>query len=70
MCFPLDGPRNYVHNDIGFNYRMSNVVAAIGLAQTEKADEYKRMRMRNNALYRQYLSFKAYADEVCFSLCS
>ena len=56
MCFPLDGPRNYVHNDIGFNYRMSNVVAAIGLAQTEKADEYKRMRMRNNALYRQYLS--------------
>ena len=56
MCFPLDGPRNYVHNDIGFNYRMSNVVAAIGLAQTEKADEYKRMRMRNHALYRQYLS--------------
>lgn len=56
MCFPLDGPRNYVHNDIGFNYRMSNVVAAIGLAQTEKADEYKQMRMRNNALYRQYLS--------------
>lgn len=56
MCFPLDGPRNYVHNDIGFNYRMSNVVAAIGLAQTERADEYKQMRMRNNALYRQYLS--------------
>ena len=56
MCFPLDGPRNYVHNDIGFNYRMSNVVAAIGLAQTKKADEYKQMRMRNNALYRQYLS--------------
>ena len=56
MCFPLDGPRNYVHNDIGFNYRMSNVVAAIGLAQTEKADEYKQMRMRTNALYRQYLS--------------
>lgn len=56
MCFPLDGPRNYVHNDIGFNYRMSNVVAAIGLAQTERADEYKRMRMRNNALYRQCLN--------------
>lgn len=56
MCFPLDGPRNYLHNDIGFNYRMSNVVAAIGLAQVEKADEYRSMRIRNNALYRELLS--------------
>lgn len=56
MCFPLDGPRNYLHDDIGFNYRMSNVVAAIGLAQVEKADEYRSMRIRNNALYRELLS--------------
>lgn len=55
MCFPLDGPRNYIHNDIGFNYRMSNVVAAIGLAQVEKADDYKAMRIRNNTLYRELL---------------
>ena len=44
-----------MHEYIGFNYRMSNVVAAIGLAQTEKADVYKSLRMRNNAYYRQYL---------------
>ena len=56
VCFPIAGPRNYLHNDIGFNYRMSNVVAAIGLAQTEKADEYKAMRMHNNVLYRHYLT--------------
>lgn len=56
VCFPLDGNRNYMHQDIGFNYRMSNVIAAIGLAQTEKADEYKAMRIRNNQLYRKYLS--------------
>jgi len=56
VCFPLDGPRNYIHNDIGFNYRMSNVVAAIGLAQVECADDYKIMRMRNNDLYRKYLA--------------
>lgn len=55
MCFPLDGPRNYLHNDIGFNYRMSNVVAAIGLAQVEKADEYRQMRINNNRLYRELL---------------
>lgn len=56
LCFPLDGPRNYTHDDIGFNYRISNVIAAIGLAQVEKADEYKEMRIRNNDLYRKYLA--------------
>lgn len=55
MCFPLDGNRNYSHDEIGFNYRMSNVIAAIGLAQVEKADEYKQMRIHNNQLYRGYL---------------
>ena len=56
VCFPLDGNRNYTHEDIGFNYRMSNVVAAIGLAQVEKADEYKKMRITNNQRYRNFLS--------------
>ena len=56
MCFPLDSPRNYLHNDIGFNYRMSNVVAAIGLAQVEKADVYRQMRINNNHLYRELLT--------------
>lgn len=56
MCFPLDGPRNYLHYDIGFNYRMSNVVAAIGLAQVEKADVYRQMRINNNHLYRELLA--------------
>jgi len=55
LCFPLDGARNYTHDDIGFNYRMSNVVAAIGLAQVEKADEYRTMRISNNHLYRKLL---------------
>ncbi len=55
LCFDPNAPRNYIHNDIGFNYRMSNIHAAIGLAQTEKADEYKEMRIRNGKLYRKYL---------------
>jgi perosamine synthetase len=56
LCFPLDGPRNYMHEEIGFNYRMSNLHAAIGLAQTEKADYYRKLRIKNNQLYRKYLS--------------
>jgi perosamine synthetase len=55
LCFSLDAPRSYMHEHIGFQYRMTNIQAAIGLAQTEKADEYKAMRIKNADLYRKYL---------------
>jgi perosamine synthetase len=75
VCFPLDGPRNYRHDDIGYNYRMSNVVAAIGLAQVEKADEYRAMRIRNHQRYRKFLSdvpgirFQAPPAPDCVDVC-
>ncbi len=56
MCFPVNGPRNYKHDDIGFNYRMSNLHAAIGLAQVEKANEYREMRIHNAQIYQRELS--------------
>ena len=49
-------PPDYQHDDIGFNYRMSSVVAAIGLAQDEKADEYRAMRIRNHEIFSKYLA--------------
>jgi perosamine synthetase len=55
MCFPLDAPRNYLHANLGYNYRMSNLHAALGLAQTERADYYRDLRRRNGALYRELL---------------
>jgi len=55
VCFPVDGPRNYIHDDIGYNYRMSNLHAAIGLAQTEKADEYVNLRILNHKVYEREL---------------
>ncbi|MDG6999931.1 MAG: DegT/DnrJ/EryC1/StrS family aminotransferase [Nitrososphaerota archaeon] len=54
LCFPIDGSRTYYHEELGFNYRMSNLHAAIGLAQVEKADQYKEMRIRNGHLYEKY----------------
>jgi perosamine synthetase len=51
VCFPLNAPRLYMHEDIGFNYRMSNLHAAVGLAQVEKADYYRNRRMANHRLY-------------------
>ena len=75
VCFPLDGPRNYQHDDVGYNYRMSNVVAAIGLAQVEKADEYREMRIRNHQLYKKYLEdvpgiiFQSNPADGCVDVC-
>ncbi|HCA41822.1 MAG TPA: perosamine synthetase [Bacteroidetes bacterium] len=36
--------REYWHDVIGYNYRMTNICAAIGLAQLEKADEKIKMK--------------------------
>ncbi|MFC2122451.1 DegT/DnrJ/EryC1/StrS family aminotransferase [Bacteroidota bacterium] len=46
----------YCHEDVGFNYRMTNVQAAIGLAQFECIDEYVAMRRQNALLYNHLLN--------------
>lgn len=56
MCFPVDAPRTYLHADIGFNYRMSNLHAALGLAQVEKAAYYHQKRREHGLLYRSLLA--------------
>jgi perosamine synthetase len=35
-----DDPIEYIHNEIGFNYRLTNVQAAMGCAQLECLDEF------------------------------
>ena len=47
--------RIYFHSDVGFNYRLTNIQAAIGLAQLERIDELTEMRSKNAYLYNEYL---------------
>lgn len=49
-------PFEYDHDEIGFNYRLSNVQAAMGVAQMEKLEEYIKIKRRNAALYRDMLN--------------
>ncbi len=35
-----DDPVEYIHNEMGYNYRLTNVQAAIGVAQLEQLDDY------------------------------
>ena len=46
----------FVHREIGFNYRLTNIQAAIGLAQTEKADEKVARKREIGAWYLELLA--------------
>jgi perosamine synthetase len=43
--------RHFWHKYLGFNYRMTNMQAAVGLAQTEQMDVYVEARRANAARY-------------------
>lgn len=48
--------KKYWHDFIGFNYRMTNIQAAIGLAQLKKLDNFVRIKRRNARLYNSLLN--------------
>jgi dTDP-4-amino-4,6-dideoxygalactose transaminase len=49
-----DEAPHYQHSQIGYNYRMSNVVAGIGRGQMEVLDERVAQRRANNQRYRRF----------------
>jgi perosamine synthetase len=49
-------PLEYVHPEIGYNYRLTNVQAAIGVAQLERLDEFLAAKRRIAAAYRAGLA--------------
>lgn len=49
----MDPNRRYWHPVIGYNYRMMNLAAAIGLAQLEKIDEQLGARLKIARAYRE-----------------
>ena len=51
-----DAVRGYYHPEVGFNYRMTNLEAALGLAQMQQLEEFLSKKRRFNAIYRQELS--------------
>ncbi|MBD1590430.1 aminotransferase class I/II-fold pyridoxal phosphate-dependent enzyme [Arthrobacter sp. S1_S22] len=47
---------HYEHTDVGYNYRMSNLLAAMGRAQLSRLDEMLSKRRRNRERYRDIFS--------------
>ena len=48
--------RRYWHDEVGFNYRMTNICAAIGLAQIERLDQILERKRTIAAAYRAALA--------------
>lgn len=48
-----DDPQFYIHNEIGYNYRMTNLQAALGVAQMEELQQFIETKHRNYILYKE-----------------
>lgn len=49
-------PANYEHDEIGYNYRLTNLQAALGLAQIEQLDAFVAVKNENWDLYDDLLA--------------
>ena len=49
----------YFHPEIGFNYRLTNIQAALGLAQLERLDEFVEIKRRHAARYAEQAGWPA-----------
>jgi len=54
LCFIPE--KRFFHNEIGNNYRLGALQAAVGLAQLEKIEEHIELKIKNGLLYKKYLS--------------
>lgn len=49
-------PLAYDHDEIGYNYRLSNIQAAMGVAQMERLEEFVAIKRKHALQYRELLS--------------
>lgn len=52
----LDGPQRFYHEELGWNWKMSNIQAALGLGQVERLDETARQKREVGTQYTEYLA--------------
>lgn len=53
LCFQTK--KRFVHEELGWNFRMSNLQAAVGLAQLERLDDFVSRKRRMGAAYTELL---------------
>ena len=59
-------PHYYIHDEVGYNYRMTNLQAALGVAQMEELPEFIRRKQRNYEVYKELLEGFEYGQLMLF----
>lgn len=54
LCFHQE--KRFVHEELGYNFRMSNLQAAVGVAQLERLEEFTAIKRRMGSGYNRLLS--------------
>jgi perosamine synthetase len=53
LCFKPN--QRFIHDELGWNFRMTNLQAALGVAQLERLEEFVRIKRRMGTIYTQLL---------------
>ena len=61
-----DDAHYYIHNEVGYNYRMTNVQAALGVAQMEELPEFICRKQRNYDIYKSLFKDFEYGELMGF----
>ena len=59
-------PHYYIHDEVGYNYRMTNLQAALGVAQMEELEEFVERKQKNFELYKKGFEGFKYGKIVDF----
>lgn len=51
-----DDAVNFLHNEIGYNYRMTNLQAALGVAQLEQLEDFISIKKENYKIYKSNIN--------------
>lgn len=61
-----DDPHYYIHHEVGYNYRMTNLQAALGVAQMEELPEFVRRKQSNYEAYQREFDGFEFAELMPF----
>jgi len=68
LCFEK---KRFIHRDLGWNYRLSNLNAAVGVAQFEKLNQFIKIKRNIGKMYNLYFKdnnfFKTQPNELSYA---